>query len=50
MLGVGAALLSNTLIKLVLAAAAGGLRFALRLAALLVLPATAVAVGIALAL
>ncbi|MBB5157561.1 MgtC/SapB family protein [Saccharopolyspora phatthalungensis] len=49
-LGVGAALLSNTLIKLVLAAAAGGLRFALRLAALLVLPATAVAVGIALAL
>ncbi|MEV0702796.1 DUF4010 domain-containing protein [Saccharopolyspora sp. NPDC050389] len=47
-LGVGAALLSNTLIKLVLAAAAGGPRFAARLAALLVLPAVAVATGIAL--
>ncbi|MDA3625141.1 DUF4010 domain-containing protein [Saccharopolyspora sp. WRP15-2] len=45
-LGVSAALLSNTLIKLVLAAVAGGPRFALRLAALLLLPAAAVATGI----
>ncbi|MGW1679649.1 MgtC/SapB family protein [Saccharopolyspora sp. NPDC002376] len=45
-LGVSAALLSNTLIKLVLAAVSGGPRFALRLAALLLLPAAAVAVGI----
>ncbi|MGW3472251.1 MgtC/SapB family protein [Saccharopolyspora sp. NPDC000995] len=49
-LGVGAALLSNTMIKLVLAAAAGGMRFALRLAALLVLPAATVAAGFTLAL
>ncbi|CAM01752.1 uncharacterized membrane protein (DUF4010 family) [Saccharopolyspora erythraea NRRL 2338] len=48
-LAVGAALLSNTLIKLVLAAAAGGPRFAVRLALLLISPAAAVAAGIALA-
>ncbi|MEV4729664.1 hypothetical protein [Saccharopolyspora sp. NPDC049426] len=40
--------MSNTLIKIVLAAVAGGARFALRLALLLVLPSTAVAGGIAL--
>lgn len=48
LLGVGMALLSNTLIKIVLAAVAGGLRFATRLAVLLVLPAAAVAGGIVL--
>lgn len=48
LLGVGMALLSNTLIKIVLAAVAGGLRFATRLAVLLVLPAAAVAGGIML--
>lgn len=46
--GVGAALLSNTLIKLVLAVAAGGPRFAWYLALLLVAPAFAVAAGIVL--
>jgi uncharacterized membrane protein (DUF4010 family) len=48
-LAVGAALLSNTLIKLVLAAAAGGPHFAVRLALLLIPPAAAVTAGIALA-
>ncbi|RRO13967.1 DUF4010 domain-containing protein [Saccharopolyspora rhizosphaerae] len=48
LLGVGMALLSNTLIKIVLAAVAGGLLFATRLAVLLVLPAAAVAGGIVL--
>lgn len=46
-LAVATALLSNTLVKLVLAAAAGGLRLALELGALLVLPALAVTIGIA---
>lgn len=44
--GIGAALLSNTLIKIVLAAATGGPRFATHLSVLLLLPAAAVAVGI----
>ncbi|MDI2030264.1 DUF4010 domain-containing protein [Saccharopolyspora sp. TS4A08] len=48
LLGVGMALLSNTLIKIVLAGVAGGLAFATRLAVLLILPATAVAGGIVL--
>ena len=44
--GVGAALAVNTVVKLVLAAVAGGRRFAVRLAVALALPAAVIALGL----